>query len=156
MLNMAKESAARVLAAERRAAALAGDVAAAKEEGVATLCRLKGIMEDKVRPPPPTFSNRLFWSACLLVGWMDLLGRSVLASVRVQLFSPIIWNSGAPPEFSRFRGGFGGALVLVLPFGILVHGFGCHSEFRFPNPSPSFLRCACASELPWEGIFSPC
>jgi hypothetical protein len=74
MLNMAKESAARVLAAERRAAALAGDVAAAKEEGVATLCRLKGIMEDKVRPPPPTFSNRLFWSACLLVGWMDLLG----------------------------------------------------------------------------------
>jgi hypothetical protein len=75
MLNMAKESAARVLAAERRAAALAGDVAAAKEEGVATLCRLKGIMEDKVRPPPPPYRIDCFGLfACLLVGWMDLLG----------------------------------------------------------------------------------
>ncbi|KAK1617705.1 hypothetical protein QYE76_023222 [Lolium multiflorum] len=49
MLNMAKESAARVLEAERRAAALAGAVAAAKEEGVATLCRLKGIMKAKIK-----------------------------------------------------------------------------------------------------------
>ncbi|XP_062219440.1 uncharacterized protein LOC133919162 [Phragmites australis] len=49
MLNMAQESAARVLAAERRAAALAGGLAAAKEDGVAALVRLKGIMEDRIK-----------------------------------------------------------------------------------------------------------
>lgn len=50
MLNMAQESAARVLAAERRAAALAAGLAAAKEDGVAALVRLKAIMEARVRP----------------------------------------------------------------------------------------------------------
>uniref|UniRef100_A0ACD5YVU6 Uncharacterized protein n=1 Tax=Avena sativa TaxID=4498 RepID=A0ACD5YVU6_AVESA len=49
MLNMAKESAARVLAAEQRAAVLAGGVAAAKEEGVAALVRLKAIMEARIK-----------------------------------------------------------------------------------------------------------
>ncbi|KAM0873137.1 hypothetical protein ACQ4PT_038272 [Festuca glaucescens] len=49
MLNMAKESAARVLAAERRAAVLAGGVAAAKEDGVAALVRLKGIMDARIK-----------------------------------------------------------------------------------------------------------
>ncbi|CAM0945520.1 unnamed protein product [Alopecurus aequalis] len=49
MLNMAKESAARVLAAERRAAVLAGGVAAAKEDGVAALVRLKAIMEARIK-----------------------------------------------------------------------------------------------------------
>ncbi|KAL6634626.1 hypothetical protein ACP70R_027297 [Stipagrostis hirtigluma subsp. patula] len=49
MLNMAQESAARVLAAERRAAALAGRAAAAKDDGVATLLRLKAIMEARIK-----------------------------------------------------------------------------------------------------------
>ncbi|KAM0862210.1 hypothetical protein ACQ4PT_045414 [Festuca glaucescens] len=62
MLNMAKESAARVLAAERRAAVLAGGVAAAKEDGVAALVRLKGIMEARVRPLPPSESHPSFLS----------------------------------------------------------------------------------------------
>ena len=48
MLNMAQESAARVLAAERRAAALAAGLEAAKEDGVAALLRLKAIMEARV------------------------------------------------------------------------------------------------------------
>ena len=48
MLNMAQESAARVLAAERRAAALAAGLEAAKENGVAALLRLKAIMEARV------------------------------------------------------------------------------------------------------------
>ncbi|CAL4887073.1 unnamed protein product [Urochloa decumbens] len=49
MLNMAQESAARVLAAERRAAALAAGLEAAKEDGVATLLRLKAVMEARVK-----------------------------------------------------------------------------------------------------------
>uniref|UniRef100_A0A0E0K1K4 Uncharacterized protein n=1 Tax=Oryza punctata TaxID=4537 RepID=A0A0E0K1K4_ORYPU len=49
MLNMAQESAARVLAAERRAAALAGGLAAAREDGVAALVRLKAIMEARIK-----------------------------------------------------------------------------------------------------------
>uniref|UniRef100_A0A0D9VHK0 Uncharacterized protein n=1 Tax=Leersia perrieri TaxID=77586 RepID=A0A0D9VHK0_9ORYZ len=49
MLNMAQESAARVLAAERRAAALAGGLAAARDDGVAALVRLKAIMESRVK-----------------------------------------------------------------------------------------------------------
>ncbi|PAN06715.1 hypothetical protein PAHAL_1G283000 [Panicum hallii] len=49
MLNMAQESAARVLAAERRAAALAAGLEAAKEDGVAALLRLKAIMEARVK-----------------------------------------------------------------------------------------------------------
>ncbi|KAL6899305.1 hypothetical protein ACP4OV_005963 [Aristida adscensionis] len=48
MLNMAQESAARVLAAERRAAALAGRAEAARDDGVAALVRLKTIMEARV------------------------------------------------------------------------------------------------------------
>jgi hypothetical protein len=52
MLNMAQESAARVLAAERRAAALAAGLEAAKEDGVAALLRLKAIMEARVRQSP--------------------------------------------------------------------------------------------------------
>nr|CAB3447034.1 unnamed protein product [Digitaria exilis] len=47
MLNMAQESAARVLAAERRAAALAAGLETAKEDGVAALLRLKAIMESR-------------------------------------------------------------------------------------------------------------
>jgi hypothetical protein len=50
MLNMAQESAARVLAAERRAATLAAGLAAAKKDGVATLVRLKAVMDARVRP----------------------------------------------------------------------------------------------------------
>lgn len=56
MLNMAQESAARVLAAERRAAELAAGLEAAKEDGVAALLRLKAIMEARVclsLPPSP-------------------------------------------------------------------------------------------------------
>ncbi|KAF8693583.1 hypothetical protein HU200_038986 [Digitaria exilis] len=49
MLNMAQESAARVLAAERRAAALAAGIETAKEDGVAALLRLKAIMESRVK-----------------------------------------------------------------------------------------------------------
>ncbi|RLN07351.1 uncharacterized protein C2845_PM11G09270 [Panicum miliaceum] len=49
MLNMAQESAARVLAAERRAVALAAGLKAAKEDGVAALLRLKAIMEARVK-----------------------------------------------------------------------------------------------------------
>ncbi|KAF7089697.1 hypothetical protein CFC21_092600 [Triticum aestivum] len=49
MLNMAKESAARVLAAERSVAVLTGGIAAAKEDGVAALVRLKNIMEDRMK-----------------------------------------------------------------------------------------------------------
>ncbi|KAG8059117.1 hypothetical protein GUJ93_ZPchr0002g23759 [Zizania palustris] len=49
MLNMAQESAARVLAAERRAAALAGGLVAAREDGVAALVRLKAIMEARIK-----------------------------------------------------------------------------------------------------------
>ncbi|KAL5665732.1 hypothetical protein ACJX0J_025840, partial [Zea mays] len=49
MLNMAQESAARVLAAERRAAALAAGLEAAKEDGVATLLRVKAIMEARIK-----------------------------------------------------------------------------------------------------------
>ncbi|KAL5212802.1 hypothetical protein ABZP36_023649 [Zizania latifolia] len=49
MLNMAQESAARVLAAERRAAALAGGLEAAREDGVAALVRLKAIMEARIK-----------------------------------------------------------------------------------------------------------
>lgn len=49
MLNMAQESAARVLAAERRAAALAAGLAAAKEDGVSALVRLKAIMEARIK-----------------------------------------------------------------------------------------------------------
>ncbi|CAO2039396.1 unnamed protein product [Urochloa humidicola] len=49
MLNMAQESAARVLAAERRAAALAAGLEAAKEDGVAALLRLKAVMEARVK-----------------------------------------------------------------------------------------------------------
>ena len=52
MLNMAQESAARVLEAERRAAALAAGREAAKEDGVAALLRLKAIMEATVRQSP--------------------------------------------------------------------------------------------------------
>ena len=52
MLNMAQESAARVLEAERRAAALAAGREAAKEDGVAALLRLKAIMEARVRQSP--------------------------------------------------------------------------------------------------------
>lgn len=48
MLNMAQESAARVLTAERRAVALAASLEAAKEDGVAALLRLKAIMEVRV------------------------------------------------------------------------------------------------------------
>jgi hypothetical protein len=53
MLNMAQESAARVLAAERRAAALAAGLEAAKDDGVAALLRLKAIMDARVRCSPP-------------------------------------------------------------------------------------------------------
>ncbi|KAG0533580.1 hypothetical protein BDA96_04G205200 [Sorghum bicolor] len=49
MLNMAQESAARVLAAERRAAALAAGLEAAKEDGVAALLRLKATMEARIK-----------------------------------------------------------------------------------------------------------
>ncbi|GJN21434.1 hypothetical protein PR202_gb08906 [Eleusine coracana subsp. coracana] len=49
MLNMAQESAARVLAAERRAASLAAGLAAAKEDGVAALVRLKAIMDARIK-----------------------------------------------------------------------------------------------------------
>lgn len=49
MLNTTKESAARVLAAEERAAVLEGRVAAAKEDGVAALVRLKAIMEARIK-----------------------------------------------------------------------------------------------------------
>ncbi|XP_066327784.1 uncharacterized protein [Miscanthus floridulus] len=49
MLNMAQESAARVLAAERRAAALAAGLEAAKEDGVAALLRLKAIMAARIK-----------------------------------------------------------------------------------------------------------
>lgn len=49
MLSMAQESAARVLAAERRAAALAAGLEAAKDDGVAALLRLKAIMEARVK-----------------------------------------------------------------------------------------------------------
>ncbi|KAM3241817.1 hypothetical protein ACQJBY_054515 [Aegilops geniculata] len=49
MLNMAKESAARVLAAERSVAVLTGGIAAAKEDGVAALVRLKNIMKDRMK-----------------------------------------------------------------------------------------------------------
>ncbi|WVZ74870.1 hypothetical protein U9M48_022991 [Paspalum notatum var. saurae] len=49
MLNMAQESAARVLAAERRAAALAAGLEAAKEDGVAALVRLKSIMDARIK-----------------------------------------------------------------------------------------------------------
>lgn len=70
MLNMAQESAARVLAAERRAAALAGGLAAAREDGVAALVRLKAIMEARVRhaPPPPLPLLRFFFSLVPFVG----------------------------------------------------------------------------------------
>jgi hypothetical protein len=135
MLNMAKESAARVLAAERRAAALAGGVAAAKDDGVATLVRLKAIMEARVRPLPlfeslASVHLPLFW-----IGWMVWVGacfrssRVVLSGMRER--GTGIWSSGAP-EFAAILGRFWGAFVLA-PFGILVSGFGerlfrCHSE----------------------------
>jgi hypothetical protein len=79
MLNMAQESAARVLAAERRAAALAAGLEAAKEDGVATLLRVKAIMEARVWLPLPLRSNRSLWLGALLIvsffrGWgWDLL-----------------------------------------------------------------------------------
>jgi hypothetical protein len=59
MLNMAQESAARVLAAERRAAALAAGLEAAKEDGVAALLRLKATMEARVCLSPPYLSARI-------------------------------------------------------------------------------------------------
>ncbi|XP_044953619.1 uncharacterized protein LOC123403772 isoform X3 [Hordeum vulgare subsp. vulgare] len=49
MLNMAKESAARVLAAERSVAVLAEGIAAAKEDGIAALVRLKDIMKARMK-----------------------------------------------------------------------------------------------------------
>ncbi|PKA57942.1 hypothetical protein AXF42_Ash012481 [Apostasia shenzhenica] len=49
ILNTAKESAARVLAAERRALGFQQSLCAAKEEAVATMLRLKSIMEEKIR-----------------------------------------------------------------------------------------------------------
>ena len=63
MLNMAQESAARVLAAERRAAALAAGLEAAKENGVAALLRLKAITAARVylSLPPSLRSNRSLW-----------------------------------------------------------------------------------------------
>ena len=67
MLNMAQESAARVLEAERRAAALAAGLEAAKEDGVAALLRLKAIMEARVRfslPPPPAPEPLAFGRVC--------------------------------------------------------------------------------------------
>lgn len=89
MLNMAQESAARVLAAERRAAALAGGLAAAREDGVAALVRLKAIMEARVRhaPPPPLPLLRFFFFACSfrwLVGWL------VGCFLRVWLFVGVV------------------------------------------------------------------
>ncbi|KAL0922276.1 hypothetical protein M5K25_006249 [Dendrobium thyrsiflorum] len=48
ILNTAKESAARVLAAERKALGFQQSLFAAKEEALATMLRLKALMEDKV------------------------------------------------------------------------------------------------------------
>ncbi|XP_010913415.1 uncharacterized protein [Elaeis guineensis] len=49
ILNTAKESAARILASERKALGFQQSLFAAKEEAVATLLRLKGIMDSKIR-----------------------------------------------------------------------------------------------------------
>ncbi|KAG1327064.1 putative protein slyX [Cocos nucifera] len=49
ILNTAKESAARILASERKALGLQQCLFATKEEAVATLLRLKGIMDSKIR-----------------------------------------------------------------------------------------------------------
>ncbi|KAH0465614.1 hypothetical protein IEQ34_005717 [Dendrobium chrysotoxum] len=49
ILNTAKESAARVLAAERKALGFQQSLFAAKEEALATMLRLKALMEDKIR-----------------------------------------------------------------------------------------------------------
>lgn len=48
ILNTAKESAARILASERKALGFQQSLFATKEEAVATLLRLKGIMDSKV------------------------------------------------------------------------------------------------------------
>lgn len=48
ILNTAKESAARVLAAERRALGFQQRLFAAKEEALSTMLRLKALMEEKV------------------------------------------------------------------------------------------------------------
>lgn len=49
IFNTAKESAERILAAERRAVGFQQSLFAAKEEALATMLRLKAIMEDKIR-----------------------------------------------------------------------------------------------------------
>ncbi|XP_072981334.1 uncharacterized protein [Typha angustifolia] len=49
ILNTAKESAARILAAERKALGFQQSLFAAKEEAVATLLRVKAVMDSKVR-----------------------------------------------------------------------------------------------------------
>ncbi|KAK8956055.1 hypothetical protein KSP40_PGU018809 [Platanthera guangdongensis] len=49
IFNTAKESSARILAAERRALGFQQSLFAAKEEALATILRLKAIMEDKIR-----------------------------------------------------------------------------------------------------------
>ncbi|KAJ1271383.1 hypothetical protein BS78_06G124400 [Paspalum vaginatum] len=49
MLSVAREAAARILAAERRAAVLAGATAAARDDAVAALLRLKAISDAKIK-----------------------------------------------------------------------------------------------------------
>ena len=73
MLNAAREAAARILAAERRAAALAGGMAAVRDDAVAALLRLKAISDARspffatvvFNSDLPPFRLRLLFFLCL-------------------------------------------------------------------------------------------
>lgn len=56
ILNMAKESAARIMASEQKALRFQQDLHRTKEEAVSTLLRVKGIMDSKVRTGAMTLS----------------------------------------------------------------------------------------------------
>jgi hypothetical protein len=107
MLNMAQESAARVLTAERRAVALAASLEAAKEDGVAALLRLKAIMEVRVwiflslSPLEP-----LALAGCLVNVWffLDFAGVRTIRAVRIGVCEALC-----------FRGGFGIDCVFLSP-----------------------------------------